>query len=78
MGKHDELIARVEAATAMEYGYGPVVELQQTDRDALVSAIRELREALELADCLLSGANMNKRLVERKVRAALGKERKAP
>jgi hypothetical protein len=32
-----------------------------------------LYEALKLADCLLSGANMNVRVVERKVRAALAK-----
>lgn len=37
--------------------------------------IAELFEALELADCLLSGCNMNRRVVERKVRAALGKVR---
>ena len=35
-----------------------------------------LREALELADGALSGANMNMKVVERKVRAALGEEKK--
>ena len=34
--------------------------------------IAELTEALELADGVLSGANMNRAVVERKVRAALG------
>jgi len=34
--------------------------------------IERLREALELADCALRGANMNMNVVERKVRAALG------
>lgn len=33
-----------------------------------------LREALELADCALRGANMNMNVVERKVRAALGEK----
>lgn len=33
----------------------------------------ELLEALKLADCLLSGANMNREAVERKVRAAIAK-----
>jgi hypothetical protein len=34
--------------------------------------IAELTEALKLADGVLSGANMNRAVVERKVRAALG------
>jgi hypothetical protein len=38
---------------------------------------RELYEALELADCLLSGANMNRRVVERKVKGALAAARGA-
>lgn len=36
--------------------------------------IAELTEALKLADALLSGANMNRSVVEKKVRAALGTE----
>ncbi len=36
-------------------------------------AMPELVEALELADLLLSGANMDRRVVEKKVRAALAK-----
>lgn len=37
----------------------------------LKTALAELIEALRLADAMLSGANMNARVVERKVRAAL-------
>lgn len=39
----------------------------------LIAAAPDLLEALELADCLLSGANMNRAVVERKVRAAIAK-----
>ncbi len=38
---------------------------------ALAADNARLREALELADCTLSGANMNMNVVERKVRTAL-------
>jgi hypothetical protein len=37
-----------------------------------LARIAELTEALKLADGVLSGANMNRAVVERKVRAALG------
>lgn len=40
--------------------------------EALGAENERLREALELADCALRGANMNMNVVERKVRAALG------
>lgn len=40
---------------------------------SLIAAAPELLEALELADCLLSGANMNKQVVEHKVKAAIAK-----
>ena len=33
----------------------------------------EMLEALKMADALLSGANMNERVVEKKVRAAIAK-----
>ena len=46
---------------------------EAADRIEALSAENErLREALELADAALSGANMNMNVVERKVRAALG------
>lgn len=41
----------------------------------LVERVKELEEALTLADLLLSGANMNRANVELKVRAALSKAR---
>lgn len=40
------------------------------------SLTADLREALELADATLRGANMNRELVERKVAAALAKAKK--
>jgi hypothetical protein len=39
----------------------------------LIAAAPELLEALQLADAMLSGANMNASVVERKVRAAIAK-----
>jgi len=45
---------------------------QAADRiEALTAENERLREALELADAALRGANMNMNVVERKVRAAL-------
>jgi hypothetical protein len=41
--------------------------------DGLQALNAELLEALKLAHCLLSGANMNRAVVERKVRAAFHK-----
>jgi len=43
----------------------------------LIVAAPDMHEALELADALLSGANMNRKVVERKVREALAKVRGA-
>lgn len=40
------------------------------------SLTADLREALELADATLRGANMDRGLVERKISAALAKARK--
>lgn len=46
--------------------------IKAADRiEALSAEIKRLRDALELADAALSGANMNMNVVERKVRAAL-------
>lgn len=50
----------------------PVKELA-TRYNANLRQRDELLEALKLADCLLSGANMNREAVERKVRAAIAK-----
>ena len=57
------------------------IDAEELERQRLAAAdlietqarkIERLREALELADCALRGANMNMNVVERKVRAALG------
>ena len=40
--------------------------------EALSAENERLREALELADAALRGANMNMNVVERKISAALG------
>ena len=45
-------------------------------RDSMKDEIDRLREALALADAALSGANMNMRVVEKKIRAALEGEKK--
>ena len=44
-------------------------------RDSMKDEIERLREALALADAALSGANMNMRVVEKKIRAALEGEK---
>ncbi len=49
---------------------------QHLDIVTLKQEVRRLREALKLADGALSGANMNMRVVERKVRAALAEQEK--
>ena len=57
------------------------IDAEELERQRLAAAdlietqarkIERLREALELADCALRGANMNMNVVERKARAALG------
>ena len=54
--------------------YGSIIkrQLERGDLKAAQARIAELTEALKLADGVLSGANMNRAVVERKVRAALG------
>ena len=46
--------------------------------DLLEAEIERLREALQLADYTLRGCNMNLRVVERKVSAALAAQDKEP
>ena len=43
--------------------------------ERLLAEIERLREALALADAALSGANMNMKVVEKKIRAALEGEK---
>ena len=52
--------------------YLPVIGKSADRIEALSAEIERLREALELADAALRGANMNMNVVQRKVRAALG------
>ena len=49
------------------------VASEQRANTLLLAAASDLLEALRLADATLSGANMNKKVVERKVRAAIAK-----
>ena len=55
------------------------VETRNEGRDManarLIAAAPAMLEALELADAMLSGANMNAKVVERKVRGALSAAR---
>lgn len=60
----------------IRYGEGCEVEVVAAyDYDALKAVNAELLEALELADAALSGANMNMKVVERKVKDAIAKSR---
>ena len=61
---------------------GVVAQVTQSDNSPsetdianahLIAAAPELLEALKLADAMLSGANMNANVVERKIRAAIAK-----
>lgn len=47
------------------------IEELEAERDALAEKLAKALEALGLADAALSGANMNMRVVERKVKAAI-------
>jgi GTPase len=60
----EELKAKLEAVTTVRELMGHMWGLAE---DKLQKAI----EALELADAALSGANMNMRVVERRVKAAI-------
>ena len=40
---------------------------------SLIAAAPDILEALALADCLLSGANMNRKVIKQKVKAAIAK-----
>lgn len=65
--KKGVFIARVESSTEDD--------LVGNANAQLIAAAPDLLEALELADALLSGANMNKNVVEKKVKSALKKAR---
>ena len=54
----------------------PNAECRNCENAKLRDEIERLREALALADAALSGANMNMRVVEKKIRAALEGEKK--
>jgi len=56
----DTILALLDRITALE-----------AEREADKARVAVMREALELADCALRGANMNMNVVERKVTAAL-------
>ena len=66
-----DIVERLRAwARDMQTGrdcFGADQDLQEA-----ANYIEELRAALALADAALSGANMNMRVVEKKIRAALG------
>ena len=53
----------------------PNAECRNCENAKLRDEIERLREALALADAALSGANMNMRVVEKKIRAALEGEK---
>jgi hypothetical protein len=73
------LARRIEAdAVPVWVEYTSRLEVMETDcldwkarATAAEAKVAVLREALELADCALRGANMNMDVVERRVRAAL-------
>ena len=73
--RYDAVHLRYEDSN-IRYGEGCEVEVVAAyDYDALKDVSRELLEALELTDAVLSGANMNMKVVERKVKAAIAKAR---
>lgn len=73
--RYDAVHIRYEDSN-IRYGEGCEVEVVSAyDYDALNAVNAELLEALELADAALSGANMNMKVVERKVKEAIAKSR---
>lgn len=70
----DDLIARLRDAVSGEHDMTPhgADVLQAVNRiEELEDALAKAVEALALADAALSGANMNMRVVEQKVKATL-------
>lgn len=73
--RYDAVHIRYEDSN-ISYGEGCEVEVVAAyDYDALRAVNGELLEALELADAALSGANMDMKVVERKVKDAIAKGR---
>ena len=73
--RYDAVHIRYEDSN-IRYGEGCEVEVVAAyDYDALKAVMGELLEALELADAALSGANMDMKVVERKVKDAIAKAR---
>lgn len=64
----------IEVATCWHHCVDSI-EKEMHANATLIAAAPDLLAALELADCLLSGANMNRSVVERKVRNAIAKAR---
>lgn len=56
----------------------PTVNVSTASIADLISQRDELVEALKLADAVFSGAHMDMRVVERKIRAALANVEKQP
>ena len=50
------------------------IESQKQTHDALINRIVNMKEALRLADAALSGANMDMKVVQNKIKEALGNE----
>lgn len=73
--RYDAVHIRYEDSN-IRYGEGCEVEVVAAyDYDALKAVNGELLEALELADAALSGANMDMKVVGRKVKDAIAKGR---
>ena len=73
--RYDAVHIRYEESN-IRYGEGCEVEVVAAyDYDALKDVNADLLEALELADAALSGANMDMKVVERKVKGAIAKSR---